>query len=111
MLRNEGWVATPRFIEHCKQRNMTLWADQVPVDGINCAKAAARRVPNKRLSHASGSMAPLRPYVLDKVRKWLPPQFDMAGEKLNTQIEDIIFEPSGAGLWGRLSDTKSPTQL
>lgn len=109
MLRNEGWVATPRFIEHCTQRNMTLWADQVPEDGFNYAKAAARRVPNKRLSHASVWMAPVRSHVLDKVHKWLPPQLDMAGEKRNIQVEDSAFEPSGAGLRGRLSDIKTPT--
>lgn len=110
MLRFEGWQVSERFKKHCRDRNCTFWADQVPEDGFNYAKAAARAVPNKRLSHMNVWMAPVKKHVLDHVHQWAQPPLDELGEFRKHELADSTFVPTAAVTWARLADIKTTSE-
>ena len=109
MLRSQAWKLDDRTIDFCKQRNSTLWTDQVAEDGFNHAKASARNVPNKRLSHQSVWLAPVKKRVLEEIHQWERPTMDFAGSFRGAKTSDEQFVPSADSTWDALGGIKSTT--
>lgn len=107
MLTSTAWRVTERVHTHCDPRNKTLWAGQVPEDGFNYSKAAARRVADKELSHRSVWMAPIKRRVLENVHRWKRPRMEQLGSLRNFSIPESSFVPKAGGAWAKLQDIKS----
>ena len=106
MLEIDEFRVSERFVQHCSDRNETVFSDQLVEDGIGWAKAACTRVRNKRLKSQAIWQAPVRGHVLDSLHRWTPPPLDEVGACRAVSMPEEVFTLQPEQTWEKLAEIK-----